>query len=198
MEINYFYLFRKYKFFFLLFVITAVVVTSISVYRQPALYEATAKIFINDGSNIKILYSMIKSDQIYDRVINQLNLVQVFKVENIGQTHNVLDRSLQAVLDSRVNTVEIKIRLKDGKLAAEIVNAFVLELQKIYPEIRLPETVEDPLDSKVVEKTIPPVVPIDQNKIEVIVLSVLLSVAAAVFLSILAEHFFSRGSKKEQ
>ena len=161
MEINYFYLFRKYKFFFLLFVITAVVVTSISVYRQPALYEATAKIFINDGSNIKILYSMIKSDQIYDRVINQLNLVQVFKVENIGQTHNVLDRSLQAVLDSRVNTVEIKIRLKDGKLAAEIVNAFVLELQKIYPEIRLPETVEDPLDSKVVEKTIPPVVLID-------------------------------------
>jgi len=197
-EINYFHLFRKYKIFLSVFVLTTAIVTTISVYRQPFFYESTAKIFINDGSNIKILYAAIKSDQIYDRVVSQLSLTAAFRTDNLIQARKILSGSVQTILDSRVNTIEIKIRLEDARLAAEVANVLVSELEKIYPEIRLPETTRDPLDFKIVEKAVAPAAPIEQHKIGVIVLSIILSAAAAVFLAIVFEYFYfsSRGSKE--
>ncbi len=197
MEINYFHLFRKYRKIFVLFTATAAIVSLVFVYRQSPVYEAGMEIYVSEAGNLQIVYAAIKSNRVFDGVINRLGLIKVFGVDNIDQARKILSNNLQAVLDLRLNTVDIKIRWQNALLASEIANVFTEELQKIYPEIRLPETVHDLVDFRVIDKAIPPIKPINQNKTGIVLLSTFLSAIAAIFVSLLVD-FFSRGPKRGQ
>lgn len=198
MEINYSHLFRKYKVFFLLFVLTAAIASAIFVYKQPIYYEAAAKVYVKDGSNLRIAYAAIKSNRLYDAVIGRLNLIEIFKVASADEARKILSRNLRTVLDSRLNTIDINFKSEDKILAAAVANAFAEGLGKTYPEIRLPETLGDPLDFRIVDSATVPALPAEQNKLGIVLLSILLSVVAAIFIAFLREQFFSHGLKAKQ
>ncbi len=101
-------------------------------------------------------------------------------------------------MDSRSNTVDVKFKSRDSILAAETANALVEEVEKIYPEVKLPETAQDPLDFRIIDKATPPLEPINQNKIGVVLLSIFLSVFFMIPLFILLDYFSSRGSREGQ
>jgi len=133
MEINYFYLFKKYKKFFIPFVLTVTVVALIIVYRQSPLYRATAEIYISDSGSLNLVYAALETKEIQDRIINQFNLIEVFQAANLSQARKYLLNISQNVLDSRAKLIEIRVWWKDPVLSAQIANAFVEELYKSFP-----------------------------------------------------------------
>ena len=198
MEINYFKILKRYKKIFLFLVCLSIIISSIIVLKESVFYEATAKFYVRDGTNLRMAYAAIRSNRVYAAVINRLKLIEVFKVKNSDEARRILSNNLRTILDSRSNTVDVKFKSRDSILAAETANALVEEVEKIYPEVKLPETAQDPLDFRIIDKATPPLEPINQNKIGVVLLSIFLSVFFMIPLFILLDYFSSRGSREGQ
>lgn len=186
MEIDYLRLIKKHKAIFIIFPLVTAIISLFFAYRQPPLYQSSAKIYVKENGNLQIVYAAIKSEAILNGVIDKLNSVGSLKAENIDKAKKTISNNLEAVLDSRTNVIEIRFNSLKKELSTETLNAIIFELEKNYPEMRLKETANNPFGFKIIDKTIS----------SVVAMSVFLSVLAALCLSLIIEFFSSRGSKE--
>lgn len=210
MEINYPFIFKKYRKFILYLVIITAGMSSIVVYRMPSYYQASVKIYSDNYVAVHILYNVVGSEEIVGGVIKKLKFEDgILSVKSGNITRDDLKDAITEIFHSRNNLLEIKIRWKDAGQATVIANSFIEELKYKYPEpdpSRIKENTDVQWlvinDGSYVQKIFGP-----KEKVRLVFFSIFLSFVLSVFLSLVAEIIgqserfkilFFGGSKLEQ
>ena len=84
------------------------------------------------GTTTSDLYvSMLKSETIKDPIIEQFKLKDVYNSNSLTDIYATLDKNVSIVAGKKDSIVTISVEDHNPKRAAEIANAYVMELQKL-------------------------------------------------------------------
>lgn len=99
------------------------------VWFSPPRYRVIAKIHADFASDVEALYSLIRSQEVIRAAAETSDLL--IDLENRGFGN--FQRILTVVLDSRLNTLDLKVVWKDPHEAVKFVNSILEILKQNYP-----------------------------------------------------------------
>lgn len=109
---------------------------------------------IQSGENVlQISLAIIKSDRMADDIVKKFNLMEYFKVKDLSKARKKVKKILKIKINPMEGTMEIKVRIGDPNLAADIANFCVKNVDRLNEKINL-SNVKPIL--KVIDPAIPP------------------------------------------
>ncbi len=83
--------------------------------------------------------SMMTSDPVLDRIIAQFHLMEVYKTKSLELARKQLGKNAKVTCGSKDGIIVIEVTSTNPKLAAEIANAFIEELDRLLQGLALQE-----------------------------------------------------------
>lgn len=147
----------KYNRFIIIFTLISALITFIYVLRQPDIYTANTVIMpprassspasmllgqmsslglgaSADVSQSKDTVILLKSHKLAYQVINRLGLQSIYKAKNIESARGILVGGIK-IIPNKDGSITIECSDRDPKMAADIANAYVMELDVLNQTI---------------------------------------------------------------
>ncbi|CAN1526358.1 KpsE Capsule polysaccharide export protein [Methylophilaceae bacterium] len=147
----------KYNRFIIIFTLISALITFLYVQRQPDIYTANTVIMpprassspasmllgqmsslgigaSADTSQSKDTVILLKSHKLAYQVINRLGLQSIYKAKNIESARGILVRGIK-IIPNKDGSITIECSDRDPKMAANIANAYVMELDVLNQTI---------------------------------------------------------------
>jgi len=188
-------LYKRWKIIFALVFVSMLVSMVIGV-QSPKLYESTAEFFplnvsyslqsedvtMKPNVNLEsLIVSILESQQMADRVIEQLDLKKLWGRKYMYQARNDLEARTKVVL-GRKAIIRLSVRTTNAKLSANIANSFVdnLEYFNRHLDLGAQKEIVQVIDKPTVpERTVP-------RKTAIIRATILAGLITFIFISFLA------------
>jgi tyrosine-protein kinase Etk/Wzc len=147
----------KYNRFIIIFTLISALITFLYVQRQPDIYTANTVIMpprassspasmllgqmsslglgaSADTSQSKDTVILLKSHKLAYQVINRLGLQSIYKAKNIESARGILVSGIK-IIPNKDGSITIECSDRDPKMAANIANAYVMELDVLNQTI---------------------------------------------------------------
>lgn len=147
---EYFFILLKHWKKIVTIVVFSIFLTSLSSLTQPFKYESTAVFFPLDLVNLKettdgfkpkvniedLIISILKSREMADQIIKELDLMSAWKTKFLFETRDILS-GLTKISTEKSGIVKLTVITKNRELSAEIANAYVEGLDEFNKRLQI-------------------------------------------------------------
>ena len=145
--VDYIKVIYKRRWIIITLVLVSMLFAGIFSLRKPKIYEASATFFpleyqVSQSSMVvekqvsigNLIISILESRKMADRIIEQLNLKDIWKTELMSEARNTL-KAASKITPEKNGIIKLSVRNKSAELSAKIANAYVDNLEYINQEL---------------------------------------------------------------
>ena len=206
--VDYIKVIYKYRKFIIIFALICAFVSGVVTLSKPKTYQASATFFPMDVSdsydfnsegfvprqvNIKdLIISILESRKMADKIIEDLDLKKIWKLEYKDNLRNTLNSITNITLEKN-GIIRLSVKLEAPEISAKIANSYVDNLSFFNNELEL--GVERKI-VQVIDRAIVPEIRMPRGTKKNVMLSGMASFMFAIFLSFFIEFLKNSDIKK--
>lgn len=181
-----------------------------NIMRQPFKYQATATFFPLNVKQYKdanqeqpdlkpklvledLLISILNSREMADKIINELNLKNIWRKELSMDARLALKNSTGISL-AKGGVININVITENGELSAKIANAYVDNLENFNKELQLSTDISL---VQVIDRAVTPERRMGRGLVKKLILTGIVSFLIGIFLALILEYMKKIGFKEK-